>query len=57
MSDLLNRAAVRRESGENAGELLQAYIATGPALVMNHTAVPSAQPQGAGAGSGVVEPR
>jgi hypothetical protein len=57
MSELLNRTAVRRETGDNAGELLQAYIATGPALVLNHAVAPSAQPQGAGAGGGVVEPR
>jgi len=38
MSNLLNSVAVGRRSGEDAGEILQAYIQTGPGMVLNHTA-------------------
>ena len=37
MSSLLNSAAVGRQSGENAGEILSAYIATNPSMELNHT--------------------
>lgn len=37
MSSLLNSVAVGRQSGENAGSILQAYIQTGPKLTQDHT--------------------
>lgn len=42
MSQLLNRAAVGVVSGEEAGEILQAYITTVPEMIFNHT--PQANP-------------
>ncbi len=37
MSSLLNSSAVGRRSGEDAVEILNAYIATGPSMELNHT--------------------
>lgn len=49
MSDLLNSAAVGSKGGKEAGEILGAYLATQPALVLNHTldAMPSIKPKAA----------
>jgi hypothetical protein len=54
-SPLLNSSAVSRRSGEEAGEILGAYIATNPAMALNHTAeaAPTQAPKGTG---GAVDP-
>lgn len=54
-SALLNTAAVARRSGDEAGEILQHYIATNPNMAQNHTAEPAvaAVPKGTG---GAVDP-
>lgn len=60
MSNLLNSIAVSRRGGEDAAQLLQAYVAT-PGLQMaeNHAleAAPGQKPKGTGAGDHLVEPR
>ncbi len=38
MSNLLNQVAVGRKGGEDAKELLGAYLGTAPAMALNHTA-------------------
>lgn len=43
MSNLLNQVAVGRKGGEDAKELLGAYLGTAPAMALNHTA--EAMPQ------------
>jgi hypothetical protein len=53
-SPLLNSAAVSRRSGEDASEILGAYIATNPAMALNHT-VEAAPPAPKGSG-GAVDP-
>ena len=52
MSDLLSSAAVGSKTGGDAAEILQAYIATTPAMVLSHSleAQATAQPKGTGAG-------
>jgi hypothetical protein len=61
MTSLLNSTAVARRDGEDANAILAAYIQTGPAMTLNHTAdnAPSAstRPKGTGAGDGLIEPR
>ncbi len=59
MSQLLNSLAIGSRSGEDAEELLQAYIATGPVMVLNHTpaAAVEQRPKGTGAGDHLIEPR
>ncbi len=51
MANVLQTAAVSRQSGDNAGEILGAYIATNPAMALNHTAELAAgeKPKQAGA--------
>lgn len=54
MSSLLNSTAVGRRSEADAHEILSAYIAQAPAMVLNHTveAAPAAaaKPKGTAAG-------
>ncbi len=52
---ILNEAAVGSRSGEDAGKILQAYIATTPAMVLNHTisAAPDVKPRVAAAAPGM----
>jgi len=59
MSSLLNTTAVGRKSGDDAGEILQAYVATNPVMALNRTIemTASAQPKGTGAGDKLIEPR
>ncbi|MBI3441778.1 MAG: hypothetical protein HY052_08290 [Proteobacteria bacterium] len=59
MVGVLDRAAVGVISGEEAGEILQAFISTGPAMVFNHTlgALSAQKPRGMGAGDQLIEPR
>ncbi|MDE1151829.1 MAG: hypothetical protein PW788_04750 [Micavibrio sp.] len=59
MSNLLNSTAVGRKSGEDAGEILQAYVATNPMMALNRTmeTTPGAQPKGTAAGDKLIEPR
>lgn len=54
-SGLLNTAAVARRSGEEAGEILGAYIQTAPTMMHNNTKEPEAAQQPRGAG-GAVDP-
>lgn len=56
MSKLLDSAAVGTKNGEEAAELLKAYIATNPMMVFNHTPQAATQPKGTGAGDHL-EPR
>ncbi|MCE9508074.1 MAG: hypothetical protein K8R48_07155 [Alphaproteobacteria bacterium] len=37
MTKLMESAAVGQRTGKDAAEILQSYIATGPAMVFNHT--------------------
>ena len=54
MANVLQTAAVSRQSGDNAGEILGAYIATNPAMALNHTAELAAdKPKGA---AGAIDP-
>jgi hypothetical protein len=58
MSQLLSSVAVSTRSGGDAREIMQAYVATGPQMVQNHTpkaapAAPAAQPAAAGPGGGM----
>jgi len=59
MSNLLNSTAVGRQSGENAGELLDEYFKTQPRMALNRTMEASVekQPKGTGAGDKLIEPR
>lgn len=59
MSSLLNTTAVGRKSGDDAGEILQAYVATNPVMALNRTVemTAAAQPKGTGAGDKLIEPR
>lgn len=61
MSNLLDTVAVSRQSGENAGEILGAYLDTAPQMALNRTveAAPeaTAQPKGVAAGDKLIEPR
>ncbi|MBI1215094.1 MAG: hypothetical protein GC185_04655 [Alphaproteobacteria bacterium] len=61
MSNLLETVAVSRRSGDDAGEILNAYLGTSPQMALNKTmeAAPevSAQPKGTAAGDKLVEPR
>lgn len=58
MSTLLSQAAVGRKTEDDATEILQAYISTTPAMVLNHTvsARPKGQPKGTGAGDHLITP-
>jgi hypothetical protein len=59
MSKLLESAAVGVKGGEEAKEILQSYIATEPAMVLNHTLAmaQASKPKGTGAGDNLIEPR
>ena len=59
MSTLLETTAVGRKSGDDAGEILQAYVATNPVMALNRTieVAATAQPKGTGAGDKLIEPR
>lgn len=57
MSKLLDTAAVGQRTGEEAREILGAYIATAPLMVLNHTSTLAKQPKGTGAGDHLVEPK
>jgi hypothetical protein len=52
MSSLLNKTAVSRQKGENAAELLQAYIQTGPEMAQNHALAASKETRPKGTGMG-----
>lgn len=59
MSNLLSSIAVSRRGGEDASQILQAYVATGPRMEQNNAleAAPGQRPKGTGAGDHLVEPR
>jgi hypothetical protein len=60
MSQLLNTTAVGRKTGDDASEIMQAYVATGPQMAQNHTlgqAPAGTKPKGTGAGDHLIEPR
>lgn len=59
MSELLDSTAVGSKSGEDAKEILQAYVATAPVMVLNHTLAAEVEkrPKGTGAGDQFIEPR
>ena len=57
MSDLLKRNAVSCLTGQEAEEILQAYIATSLEMVLSHTSGLQKQPQGTGAGDKLIKPR
>lgn len=57
MTNLLNTVAVGRKGGEDAKELLGAYLGTAPAMALNHTAeampsTPAPSAPGPGLGGG-----
>lgn len=58
MSKLLNSMAVGQKTGDEAAEILGAYIETGPGMLLNHTpAGLQKQPKGTGAGDHLIDPR
>jgi len=59
MSKLLSTAAVGSRSGDDAAEILKAYIETEPVMVLNHALAPEQQtrPKGTGAGDHLIEPK
>lgn len=56
MSSLLNSTAVGCKKGRDAGEILQAYIATNPTMALNRTVEVEKQPKGTGVGDKLVDP-
>lgn len=59
MSNVLDTTAVGREGGDNAKELMAAYVATAPSMVFNHTvaaAPAAAKPRSASAGDNLINP-
>jgi len=56
MSKLLNSAAVGQKSGDDAREILDAYIETMPQMFLNHTLGAEKRPKGTGAGDHLIEP-
>ena len=56
MSNLLNSAAVGTKEGDEAQEILSAYIATQPVMVLSHTLSAQSQPKGTGAGDHLITP-
>ncbi len=61
-SSLLNSLAVARKSGDDASEILQAYMDTAPEMVLSHIPAPAAPglakaPKGTGAGDKFLEPQ
>ena len=51
MTELLKSAAVGFRTGPAAAEILQSYIATGPAMIFNHTPVAAQTQKPKGPGS------
>ena len=57
---ILSRTAVGREGGEGAKELMAAYVATGPGMVLNHAVAveptASVKPRTANVGDNLINP-